>query len=109
MLHGATLGDEVTVGHSAAVDYAEVQGHLLVGMGNAVMGGVTVESNCIVAANAVVRQGQRIPEEQWPTGCPPRPARRATSRPPRSGHTRPLRGAGRQVSVNQNRGDGRAR
>jgi len=24
MLHGATLGDEVTVGHGAAVDYIEV-------------------------------------------------------------------------------------
>ena len=70
MLHGATLGDEVTVGHGAAVDYAEVQDHLLVGMGNAVMGGATVESNCIVAANAVVWQGQRIPEGHLAYGVP---------------------------------------
>jgi len=70
MLHGATLGDEVTVGHGAVVDYAEVHSHSLVGMGSAVMGGATVESNCIVAANAVVRQGQRIPEGHMAYGVP---------------------------------------
>jgi carbonic anhydrase/acetyltransferase-like protein (isoleucine patch superfamily) len=70
MLHGATLGDEVTVGHGAVVDYAEVHSHSLVGMGSAVMGGATVESNCIVAANAVVRQGQRVPEGHMAYGVP---------------------------------------
>lgn len=70
MLHGATLGDEVTVGHGAVVDYAEVHSHSLVGMGSAVMGGATVESNCIVAANAVVRQGQHIPEGHMAYGVP---------------------------------------
>jgi carbonic anhydrase/acetyltransferase-like protein (isoleucine patch superfamily) len=34
------------------------------------MGGATVESNCIVAANAVVRQGQRIPEGHMAYGVP---------------------------------------
>jgi carbonic anhydrase/acetyltransferase-like protein (isoleucine patch superfamily) len=70
MLHGATLGDEVTVGHGAVVDYAEVHDHSLVGMGSAVMGDATVESNCIVAANAVVRQGQRVPEGHMAYGVP---------------------------------------
>ncbi|WP_336338695.1 gamma carbonic anhydrase family protein [Haloarcula brevis] len=70
MLHGATLGDEVTVGHGAVVDYADVHSHSLVGMGSAVMGGATVESNCIVAANAVVRQGQRVPEGHMAYGVP---------------------------------------
>ncbi|WP_262177490.1 gamma carbonic anhydrase family protein [Haloarcula laminariae] len=70
MLHGATLGDEVTVGHGAVVDYADVHDHALVGMGSAVMGGATVESNCIVAANAVVRQGQRIPAGHMAYGVP---------------------------------------
>jgi len=70
MLHGATVGDEVTIGHGAVVDYADVRDHTLVGMGSAVMGGATVESNCIVAANAVVRQGQRIPEGHMAYGIP---------------------------------------
>lgn len=70
MLHGATLGDEVTVGHGAVVDFAEVADHSLVGMGSSVMGGAVVESNAIVAANAVVRQGQRIPEGHMAYGVP---------------------------------------
>lgn len=70
MLHGATVGDEVTVGHGAVIDYADVHDHSLVGMGSAVMGGATVESNCIVAANAVVRQGQRIPSGHMAYGVP---------------------------------------
>ena len=70
MVHGASIGDEVTVGHGAVVDYATVHDHSLIGMGSAVMGGATVESNCIVAANAVVRQGQRVPEGHMAYGIP---------------------------------------
>ncbi|MFC7078719.1 gamma carbonic anhydrase family protein [Haloarcula halophila] len=70
MLHGATIGEEVTIGHGAVVDYATVHDHALVGMGSAVMGGATVESDCIVAANAVVRQGQRVPSGHMAYGIP---------------------------------------
>lgn len=70
MLHGADLGDEVTVGHGAVVDYAEVQDHSLVGMQSAVLRGATVESDCIVAANAVVTHGQTIPEGHMAYGTP---------------------------------------
>lgn len=70
MLHGATLGADVTVGHGAVVDFATVEDHSLVGMGSAVMGGATVESNCIVAANAVVLQGQTVPEGHLAYGSP---------------------------------------
>ena len=64
------VGDEVTVGHGAVTDYAEVDGHLLVGMGSAVTGDATVVSNCVVAANAVARQGQRIPQGRMAYGVP---------------------------------------
>ncbi|WP_435361908.1 gamma carbonic anhydrase family protein [Haloarchaeobius sp. DFWS5] len=70
MLHGATLGDEVTVGHNAVVDFATVEDHSLVGMHSAVLRGATVESNCIVAANTVVLQGQTIPEGHLAYGTP---------------------------------------
>lgn len=70
MLHGATLGDEVTVGHGAVVDYATVADHSLVGMGSAVLGGATVESNCVVAANAVVRGDQTVPAGHLAYGVP---------------------------------------
>ena len=70
MLHGAELGDEVTVGHGAVIDFASVDDHSLVGMQSAVLSGATVESNCIVAANAVVLQDQTIPEGHMAYGTP---------------------------------------
>jgi carbonic anhydrase/acetyltransferase-like protein (isoleucine patch superfamily) len=70
MLHGAILGDEVTVGHNAVVDYATVEDHSLVGMGSRVLRDATVESDCIVAAGAVVLQDQTIPEGHLAYGAP---------------------------------------
>ena len=70
MLHGATLGTDVTVGHGAVVDFATVEDHSLIGMGSCVMGGATVESDCIVAANAVVLQDQTVPEGHLAYGAP---------------------------------------
>lgn len=70
MLHGAILGDEVTVGHNAVIDYATVEDHALVGMGSRVLRDATVESDCIVAAGAVVLQDQTIPEGHLAYGAP---------------------------------------
>ena len=69
-IHCATLGDEVTVGHGAIVDDCTVEDHSLIGMGSAVMNDVTVESECIVAANAVVPQGETIPAGHLAYGIP---------------------------------------
>lgn len=70
MLHGAHVGDRVTIGHDVVVDYAEVQDETLVGMGSAVLGGAVVESNCIVAAGSVVLQDQTVPEGHMAYGIP---------------------------------------
>ncbi|WP_336022885.1 gamma carbonic anhydrase family protein [Halobellus salinisoli] len=70
MLHGAKLGEAVTVGHGAVVDYAEVGNRCLVGMQSAVLKGATVEDNCIVAANAVVPHDQTVPTGHLAYGTP---------------------------------------
>ncbi|WP_144901039.1 gamma carbonic anhydrase family protein [Halobellus captivus] len=70
MLHGAKLGEAVTVGHGAVVDYAEVADHSLVGMQSAVLKGATVEERCIVAANAVVSHDQTVPAGHLAYGTP---------------------------------------
>lgn len=70
MIHGATLGDRVSVGHNAVVDYATVEDDVLIGMQSTVLQGATVESNCIVAANAVVLGDQTIPEGHLAYGTP---------------------------------------
>lgn len=69
-VHGATLGDRVTVGHGAVVDFATVADDALIGMQSSVMRGATVESNCVVAANAVVLQDQTIPAGHMAYGTP---------------------------------------
>ena len=70
MLHGAKLGNEVTVGHNVVVDYATIEDHSLVGMQSAVLRGATVESNCLVAAGSIVLPEQTIPEGHLAYGVP---------------------------------------
>ncbi|WP_049987480.1 gamma carbonic anhydrase family protein [Halobellus rufus] len=70
MLHGAKLGEAVSVGHGAVVDYATVGDRCLVGMQSAVLKGATVEDRCIVAANAVVTHDQTVPSGHLAYGTP---------------------------------------
>jgi carbonic anhydrase/acetyltransferase-like protein (isoleucine patch superfamily) len=70
MLHGAEIGDRVTVGHGVVVDYATVDDASLVGMNSCVLRDATVESGSIVAAGAVVLQEQTVPEGHLAYGAP---------------------------------------
>jgi carbonic anhydrase/acetyltransferase-like protein (isoleucine patch superfamily) len=70
MLHGATVGDRVTVGHNVVVDYADIADETLIGMQSAVLRGASVESNCIVAAGSIVLQNQTVPEGHMAYGIP---------------------------------------
>lgn len=70
MIHGATLGDRVTVGHNVVVDYAEIGHDSLVGIHSAVLEGATVESNCLVASGCLVNHDQTIPEGHLAYGVP---------------------------------------
>ncbi|GAA0236545.1 gamma carbonic anhydrase family protein [Haladaptatus pallidirubidus] len=70
MLHGASIGDQVSIGHNAVVDYATVEDHTLIGMQSTVLAGATVESNCVVAAGSVVLQGQTVPKGHLAYGAP---------------------------------------
>jgi carbonic anhydrase/acetyltransferase-like protein (isoleucine patch superfamily) len=69
-LHGATLGDRVSIGHSVTVDYATVEDDALVGINAAVLRGATVESNSLVGAGALVLEGQTVPEGHFARGAP---------------------------------------
>ena len=70
MLHGATLEEQVAVGHGAVIDYATVEPGSLVGMHSTVMRDATVGPNAVVAAGAVVLQGQTVPEGHVAFGTP---------------------------------------
>ncbi|XVH33220.1 gamma carbonic anhydrase family protein (plasmid) [Haloferacaceae archaeon DSL9] len=70
MIHGAEIGESVTVGHNVVIDYATVADRCLIGMQSAVLRGATIESNSLVAAGAVVLQGQTVPKGHMAYGIP---------------------------------------
>ena len=75
---GCYIGDYVTVGHSAVVHACRVGDESLVGMGATILDGAVVGSQCIVGANALVKQGQEIPNGSMAVGSPARVIRKLT-------------------------------
>ena len=75
---GCYLGDYVTVGHSAVVHASRVGDETLIGMGATILDGAVVGSQCIVGANALVKQGQEIPDGSMAVGSPARVIRKLT-------------------------------
>ena len=70
MLHGAHVGDRVTVGHNVVVDYADIGDDVLVGMSSTVQYGATVESNSLVAAGSLVTEDTVVPAGHLAYGVP---------------------------------------
>jgi len=61
-----TIGNNVTVGHSAVLQGCTVEDEAFVGIGATLLDGVVVEKHGMVAAGALVRQNTRIPcGEVW--------------------------------------------
>ena len=76
---GCYIGDYVTVGHSAVVHACRVGDETLVGMGATILDGAVVGSQCIVGANALVKQGQEIPDGSMAVGSPAKVIRKLTN------------------------------
>jgi len=70
MLHGAHIGDRVTVGHNVVIDHADVGDDVLVGMSSTIQFDATIESNSLVAAGSVVTEDTVIPEGHLAYGVP---------------------------------------
>lgn len=68
--HPTTIGDNVSVGHSAIVHGCTIERNVLIGMGAIVMDNVYVEENSIVAAGAVVLENTRIESGSIYAGVP---------------------------------------
>ena len=75
---GCYIGDYVTVGHSAVVHACRVGDETLVGMGATLLDGAVVGNQCIVGANALVKQRQEIPDGSMAVGSPARVIRKLT-------------------------------
>jgi carbonic anhydrase/acetyltransferase-like protein (isoleucine patch superfamily) len=70
MVHGADIGDRVTIGHNVTLDFATVGNNSLIGMSSTILKDAEIGSNCIVAAGTVVREEETIPDGHIAYGNP---------------------------------------
>ncbi len=66
----ATIGDRVSVGHSAVIHGCTVEDDCLIGMSATVMNGAVIGSGSLVAAGAVVLEGTIVPPHSLVAGVP---------------------------------------
>ncbi len=73
-----TIGENVTVGHSAIVHGCTIGDNSLIGMGATVLNGAVIGKNCLIGANALVTEGKVIPDNSLVLGRRPRWCARST-------------------------------
>jgi carbonic anhydrase/acetyltransferase-like protein (isoleucine patch superfamily) len=76
--HPTTIGDEVTIGHSAVIHGCTIEDRVLIGMGAVLLNGVHVGADSIVAAGTLLTEGTRIPPRSLVMGRPGRVKRALT-------------------------------
>ena len=70
-----TVGDDVTVGHSAVLHACTIEDLCLIGMNATVLDGATIKSRCMVAAGSVVSPGKILESGYLYVGAPAKQAR----------------------------------
>lgn len=65
-----TVGDNVTIGHSAVVHGCSVGNNVLIGMGAIVMNGARIGNDCIIGAGALITENTVIPDGMMAFGSP---------------------------------------
>ena len=73
-----TVGELVTVGHSAIVHACKIDNEVLVGMGAIILDDVEVGARSIIGANALVTLGLKIPPGSLVLGSPAKIRRQLT-------------------------------
>ena len=68
--HPTTIGDDVTVGHSAVIHGCTIEDRVLIGMAAILLNGVHVEPECIIAAGTLLTEGTRVPARSLVMGRP---------------------------------------
>jgi carbonic anhydrase/acetyltransferase-like protein (isoleucine patch superfamily) len=76
--HPTTIGDDVTVGHSAVVHGATIEDRCLIGMGAILLNGSHIGTGSIVAAGALVPEGMTVPPGSMVMGVPGKVKRQLT-------------------------------
>ena len=68
--HPTSIGDNVTIGHAAVIHGCTVEDQCLIGMGAILLNGSHVGAGSIVAAGALLVEGQKIPPRSLVMGSP---------------------------------------
>lgn len=76
--HALTIGNDVTIGHSAIVHGCTVGNNTLIGMGAIILNGAVIGNNCIIGAGALVTQNMEIPDGSLAFGNPAKIKRKLT-------------------------------
>lgn len=71
----ATIGNGVTIGHSAILHGCTIGDNCLIGMGAIVMDLAKIGSNCIVGAGSLVTEGSEFPDGSLILGRPAKAVR----------------------------------
>ncbi len=77
--HPTSIGDDVTVGHSAVVHGSTVEDRCLIGMGAILLNGCRIGTGSIVAAGSLVTEGMIVPPGSMVMGSPARVKRPLTA------------------------------
>ena len=75
-----TIGDDVSIGHSAIVHGCTIGNCTLIGMGAIIMNGAVIGDHCIIGAGALVTGGTVIPAGSVVMGRPGRVVKQVTDR-----------------------------
>ena len=73
-----TLGDRVTVGHSAVLHGCTVGDNSLIGINSVVMNDVVIGKDCLIGSNALLTEGKVIPDRSLVLGSPGKIVRELT-------------------------------
>ena len=74
----ASVGELVTIGHTAIVHACKIDNEVLVGMGSIILDDVEVGARSIIGANALVTMGLKIPPGSLVLGSPAKIRRQLT-------------------------------
>jgi carbonic anhydrase/acetyltransferase-like protein (isoleucine patch superfamily) len=69
-LGNVTIGDDVIIGHGAALNCRSVGTRVLIGMNATLLHNAEIGSNCIIAASTLVQQGMKVPDNSFVVGIP---------------------------------------
>ncbi|MFD7495326.1 gamma carbonic anhydrase family protein [Streptomyces sp. NPDC059832] len=73
-----TVGERVSVGHNAVLHGCTIEDDVLVGMGSTILNGAHIGAGSLIAAQALVPQGMRVPPGSLVAGVPAKVKRQLT-------------------------------